>query len=102
MPRRKKSKQPSLLNGGCPPRIRRGLPPVTEIRCPDCELMGNLDAVGRPLKVGAVPLRGSRASKWRPSKTAGCETCNGSGSIAVLRPNDYDTGRGTQQFKAGA
>lgn len=83
---------------GRPPAIRRGLPPVTSERCPDCELMGNLDIVGRPRRVGLVPLKGSSASKWRPAATVGCETCGGTGRVKVSKRNPYDTGLGTQQF----
>lgn len=87
-------------NTGRPPRIRRGLPPITSERCPDCEIMGNLDALGRPKRIGLIPLRGSSVSKWRPSATAGCETCGGSGRLSVNKPDPYDTGRGTQQFSS--
>ena len=98
MSRRKKSKTPSVLRNGRPPRIRRGLPPTTSERCPDCELEGNLDIVGRPKKLGRIPFRGSSVTKWRADATRGCETCGGSGRIEVLRRNDYDTGLGKGTF----
>lgn len=88
----------SRRNTGRPQRIRRGLPAKTSERCPDCELMGNLDIVGKPRRIGLIPLRGSSASKWRPVATVGCETCDGTGRLSVNKPDPYDTGRGTQQF----
>lgn len=50
--------------------------------CPDCNLENRLRATDlRPERIGRIPLRPSRLSKWRPLASAGCETCGGAGEV---------------------
>jgi len=54
------------------------------VPCEDCNLRGDLSVdTSTPLPIGKIPLRPSRLSKWRPMRSAGCETCEGKGWIEI-------------------
>jgi hypothetical protein len=72
--------------------------------CPDCNLENRLRSTDlRPSPIGAVPLKPTRLSAWRPVASAGCETCEGTGAIP-LDPYDqidpYDTSRSESRENA--
>lgn len=50
--------------------------------CPDCNLENRLRSTDlRSHPIGAIPLQPSRLSKWRPTASIGCETCDGTGEV---------------------
>jgi len=56
--------------------------------CPDCNLENRLRSTDlRPAPIGAIPLKPTRLSSWRPVASIGCETCGGSGAINL---DEYD------------
>ena len=63
--------------------------------CPDCNLDNRLRTVDlQPIRIGSIPLRPSRVSKWRPLASKGCETCKGTGKVHLdfeyERKDPYD------------
>ncbi len=63
----------------------------TTMPCPDCNLENRLRSTDlRPQPIGMIPLQPSRLSKWRPKATAGCETCGGSGTVALAEYDQVD------------
>jgi hypothetical protein len=60
----------------------------TSTPCPDCNLENRLRSTDlRPAPIGAIPLKPTRLSSWRPVASIGCETCDGTGAISL---DEYD------------
>ena len=60
------------------------------VPCPDCSLEGALGIDGKPRRIGRIPLRPSRVSKWRPLATKRCEICKGTGEIPYEHADPYN------------
>lgn len=74
-------------DGGNDPRFDK---PRTS-PCPDCNIENRLRTTDlRPSPIGAIPLKPTSLSSWRPTASIGCETCDGTGTVELLEHEQYD------------